>query len=215
MTMRTPRSRPSLLRTRLARLAVLTLVASCGDGEHDAGASPPLQQGPGAPPSGETPEAGTPAGAALAYELDAEERAFLSLINAHRARSGLGALQPSIALSRAAQFHSDDMAARDYFSHALADGRSYAESIQDSGYTARTAVGENIAGGNGDASSTFEQWKNSAGHNANMLDARYAVIGIGRAHGDGSRYGWYWTNTFGGAVDALLDASTGQDPGVP
>jgi uncharacterized protein YkwD len=30
-----------------------------------------------------------------------------------------------------------------------------------------------------------------------MLSTDFTEIGIGRAHGKKSKYGWYWTTTFG------------------
>ena len=57
------------------------------------------------------------------------------------------------------------------------------------------AMAENIAAGNSGAAGTFNQWRNSAGHNANML-GNYSIIGIGRATGGGT-YGSYWTTVFG------------------
>ena len=43
----------------------------------------------------------------------------------------------------------------------------------------------------------MDAWKNSPGHNQNMLDGSWTEIGIGRAYNSGSTYGWYWTTTFG------------------
>ena len=43
----------------------------------------------------------------------------------------------------------------------------------------------------------FDQWRNSSGHNKNMLNLNVRAIGIGRASKSASRYGWYWTTTFG------------------
>jgi uncharacterized protein YkwD len=58
-------------------------------------------------------------------------------------------------------------------------------------------MGENIAAGNPDAQSTFIQWQESPGHNANMLSSNFTMMGIGRATGGGT-YGVYWTNLFAG-----------------
>lgn len=41
----------------------------------------------------------------------------------------------------------------------------------------------------------FNQWKQSAWHNANMRDATVTQHGIGRARGTNGT--WYWTTTFG------------------
>jgi uncharacterized protein YkwD len=137
--------------------------------------------------------------------LDAEEQAFLVLINKYRQQNGLGTLTACTSLSRAAQGHSEDMRDQNYFSHTALDGASpwarACEACYGLGCGPKTAMAENIAAGNSGAQATFDQWKNSPGHNTNMLGASFKVIGIGRATG-GGKYGVYWTNVFGGASEA-------------
>ncbi|WP_437969520.1 CAP domain-containing protein [Sorangium sp. So ce260] len=135
--------------------------------------------------------------------LDTEEQAFLSIINQYRAQNGLGALSACTSLSRAAQGHSEDMRDHNYFDHASQDGRTPWTRAADACYESagRTAMAENIAAGNSAAQATFTQWKNSDGHNKNMLGSSFKVIGIGRATGGGT-YGSYWTTVFGGTSDA-------------
>jgi uncharacterized protein YkwD len=137
--------------------------------------------------------------------LDAEEQSFLNLLNQYRSQNGLGALSACTSLNRAAQGHSEDMRDKNYFSHTGLNGSSPWDRACDACYELgcgpQTAMGENIAAGNSDAQSTFTQWKSSPPHNANMLGANFAVIGIGRATG-GGQYGVYWTTVFGGATEA-------------
>jgi hypothetical protein len=106
-----------------------------------------------------------------------------------------------MTLSSAADYHSTDMARNNYFSHTLFDGTTWSQNIANFGYPTNTTRGENIAAGNETAASTFQQWKASPTHNANMLSTKFNAIGIGRASSSGSRYTWYWTNTFGSTVD--------------
>jgi uncharacterized protein YkwD len=68
--------------------------------------------------------------------------------------------------------------------------------MEDAGYDYNTAKAENIAYGYSSAQSVFDGCKNSPGHNANMLNPSFKVIGIGYA-GDAH----YWTTDFGGYVD--------------
>ena len=65
----------------------------------------------------------------------------------------------------------DDSAGRDPFVRMTAFGYNYG------GYR-----GENIAAGYNDAARTFNLWRNSPGHNANMLNSNFKVIGISRAY---------------------------------
>lgn len=146
--------------------------------------------------------------------LDSEEQAFLQMINAYRAQNGLGALAPSWTLSKAAQWKSQDMGANNYFAHDDLT-RGWVDRLRDCGYTYNAWLGENIAAGNSSAAATFDQWKNSPGHNANMLNANYTAIGIGRAYVSGG-FGWYWSTDFGSVSDGWQGgASTPTSTAVP
>ena len=134
--------------------------------------------------------------------LDGEEQQFLELINDYRQDNGLGPLALSPALTKAAAWKSQHMADANYFAHDdVPIARSWDDRIRDCGYDYNTWIGENIAAGNSGAAATFEQWRNSPGHNQNMLSGNYNAIGIGRAFGASAAYGWYWTTDFGGFVD--------------
>jgi len=138
--------------------------------------------------------------------FDSEETAFLMLINGHRMQNGLQPLQASWTLSKAAQWKSQDMGARAYFAHD--DGwRTWVQRIRDCGYGYNAWLGENIAAGISSAQAAFDLWRNSAGHNANMLNVNYTAIGIGRAYVAGSPYGWYWTTDFGSVSDGWPSAT--------
>jgi uncharacterized protein YkwD len=135
--------------------------------------------------------------------IDGEEQEFLRLINDYRGQNGLAALALSDSLASSAAWKSQNMATEGYFAHDDTPiGRTWDQRLRDCGYTYNTWLGENIAAGNGTAAATFQQWRNSSGHNANMLNANYNAIGIGRAYVAGSPYGWYWTTDFGGVADA-------------
>jgi uncharacterized protein YkwD len=145
--------------------------------------------------------------------IDAEEQRFLQLINEHRADNDLGPLALSPKLTRAAAWKSAHMAANDYFAHDDAGiDRDFVDRIRDCGYTANTWLGENIAAGKETAEDVFAQWRNSSGHNANMLNPNFNAIGIGRAFDDDSTYGWYWTTDFGGFVDGSAPPPTTAPP---
>ena len=119
----------------------------------------------------------------------------LAMVNNERAKAGCRSLKASSALQRAAQGHSADMAAKDYFSHDSRDGRDFADRIRAAGYSGG-AIAENIAAGQSTASSVMKGWMNSSGHRANILNCRYTALGVGYAKG--GSYGHYWTQDFGG-----------------
>ena len=140
--------------------------------------------------------------------IDSEEQAFLGLINNYRAQNGLGALSISTNLTRAATWHSTDMGQNNYFSHTDLLGRSPSTRATDCGYP--IGAGENIAAGGAwqSAQSAFTAWKNSSGHNANMLYGPYKQIGIARVYNNDSTYGWYWVTDFGTTNDGTSGGGT-------
>lgn len=142
--------------------------------------------------------------AAQTPTIDAEEQGVLKLVNDYRAQNGLGALRVSVALTRAADWMSADMAAKNYFSHTDSSGRDPFARMSAFGYSYNTYRGENIAAGYGDAARTFNLWRNSPSHNAAMLNPNFKVLGISRAYSASTTYKWYWTTNFGGFVDTLL-----------
>jgi uncharacterized protein YkwD len=133
--------------------------------------------------------------------LDTEEAAFLQLINDYRVSKGLGKLTATPLLNQVAYDHSLDMGQKAYFAHDDLAGNSPFTRMKNAGYRGG-AMAENIAAGNATGAATFTQWKNSPGHDANMLGTRYKAIGIGRANVAGSPYRWYWTTDFGDVIDS-------------
>ncbi len=178
--------------------AALLTVIGCGD---DNGSDPGIRTGSGGidPSMCGGAEPSTTA-------LDAEEQSFLLLLNEHRVANGASPVTACTSLSRAAQGHSEDMRDQNYFDHSGLDGSSPGDRACDACYASCevTGWGENIAAGNSGAEGTFDQWVSSPGHNANMLNPGFAVVGIGRATGGGS-FGTYWTTVFGGKSDASCD----------
>ena len=129
--------------------------------------------------------------------LDSQETAFLTLINNYRAANGRSALKVSPNLNRASTWLGQDMGSKAYFSHTDSLGRSPSTRAQNCGYAG--GAGENIAAGTvwDTAQEAFDAWRNSSGHNANMLNSSYRVIGIARVQVPGSPYNWYWVTNFG------------------
>ncbi|MHB1343346.1 MAG: Ig-like domain-containing protein [Thermoleophilia bacterium] len=144
---------------------------------------------------------------AQAVTYTSQEVEFVRLINEYRQANGLGTLLVSDMISDAATKHNLDMGKYKFFSHTTAGsdyfpvGASPWDRMAASGYTYNTSKGENIAAGYATAADVFVGWKNSSGHNANMLNSAFKVIGISLDSVSGSPYGTYWTTDFGGYVD--------------
>lgn len=137
---------------------------------------------------------------------DAEERAFLQRINRYRKSKGRKPLRLETQLMLAANHHSNDMTGMKVVdtTHVLSDGTTAQENLLDFGYPADTAYwGENIAVGTtwDTADEAFSFWRNSRGHNSNMLKKNFRGIGISRVYDATSTYTWYWTATFGSVVE--------------
>jgi uncharacterized protein YkwD len=136
--------------------------------------------------------------------IDRARSATLCLINAARAKRGLGRLGTTSSLTRAASAHSRDMAAHDFFSHDSPAGTTPKDRIAGAGYLAGAtswAIGETIAWGSGDLatpSSIVRSWLRSPGHREILLDGRYDDAGIGIALGaPGGASGATFTGDFG------------------
>ena len=101
------------------------------------------------------------------------------------------------ALARAAEGHSQDMAAKDYFSHTSADGRTLADRVNATGY-AWSSLGENIAAGYVGIDSVMDGWIASPGHCANLMNAGFAEVGVVCVAGtNADAYSTYWTMDLG------------------
>ncbi len=140
--------------------------------------------------------------------IDSEEQAFIDTLNRYREDNSLPPLLIDPSLQAAADWMSTDLGKNNYFDHTDSKGRDPWTRMCDFGYCYNTWKGENIAAGYVTAADVFQAWKNSSGHNANMLGANYRVMGLARVYTAGSNFCWYWTNDFGGEV-----ASSSPPPG--
>ncbi|MFD8161943.1 CAP domain-containing protein [Streptomyces malaysiensis] len=118
----------------------------------------------------------------------------IALTNAERAAARLAPLAPDPRLAAAAQAHSDDMVARDFYSHTGPEGHQPWDRARAAGVTHR-GIGENIACGQRSPAEVVRGWMDSPGHRANILKPDFTHIGVG--HATGSRAGTYWTQVFG------------------
>ena len=128
----------------------------------------------------------------VALNWNNETQAFLGLINNYRAQNGLSTLNVDTLLQASVIWMSNDLltscVAGNYAcSHNDSTGRTFDKRLHDFGYPAGVvaAVGENIAwgynGGITTAQQAFTAWRNSPGHNINMLKSTFTAIGISRS----------------------------------
>ncbi|MFD8734238.1 sigma-70 family RNA polymerase sigma factor [Streptomyces sp. NPDC059618] len=117
----------------------------------------------------------------------------VALVNKERAAAGCGPVTEDPQLENAAQAHSDDMAALNFFEHTNPDGADPGQRITAAGYHWST-YGENIAMGQQTPQAVMDSWMNSPGHRANILNCSFKNIGVGVHRGTG---GPWWTQDFG------------------
>ena len=104
-----------------------------------------------------------------------------------------------LGLTQAALVHSEDMVAGNFFSHTGSDGSNAGQRATAAGYTWRT-WGENIAAGQMGVDAVVAAWMASPGHCANVMNARFADIGLACVKGgSGNTYRTYWTMVLGAA----------------
>jgi uncharacterized protein YkwD len=119
---------------------------------------------------------------------DAAEQKILELMNQKRTEAGLKPLTLDNTLIKVARYKSDDMIQNNFFDHTNPDGTKWTDWLQALGYS-YTSAGENIAYNTYDAVELFNQWWNSAGHRANMMNSSYTKVGIGVILGNGKYMG--------------------------
>lgn len=105
-------------------------------------------------------------------------------INEYRKSQGLDTLELNPELCFAARIRSYEISKK--FSHTRPNGGRPATASQNF-----TNVGENIGMGYIDASAVMNGWKNSPGHNRNMLTERYTMFGVGAFYDSVSRRNMY------------------------
>ena len=128
------------------------------------------------------------------YE-DTWKAEILRLVNAERARRGVGALTWSAALEAEATRYACELISDDFFAHVNPrTGSTLASRARAAGYE-YWIVGENLAAGQTDPASVVSDWMNSPEHRENILNPAFTEMGVGiRTGGD---YGIYWVQELG------------------
>jgi uncharacterized protein YkwD len=136
------------------------------------------------------PGSGAPALAMRALQLVNDVRAQGTRCGGRRLAPA-PPLRLSATLADVALGHASDMAEHDYFEHVDLAGHSPADRVRAVGYREKL-VGENIAYGPESIEDVVRGWLGSPGHCENIMDPRFAEMGIGYAAGEGERRGLYW-----------------------
>jgi uncharacterized YkwD family protein len=107
----------------------------------------------------------------------------LQLVNKQRASTGLAALVMDDKLSQMAMLKAQDMYNNNYFDHT---SPTYGSPFQMMGkfQISFNTAGENIAKGQNSPEQVMNDWMNSEGHKANILNNTFTKIGIAYYNGE-------------------------------
>ncbi|MFG2532098.1 CAP domain-containing protein [Streptomyces sp. NPDC048516] len=141
------------------------------------------------PDSGAGDSAGTRAATGTAATF---AQKIVELVNAQRAQHGCGPLTVDSHLQTAAQKHSDDMAARNYYEHNTPEGVDPGTRMTNAGFP-WSSWAENIFKSPKDPATAMDGWMKSPGHRDNILNCSYKSTGVGV---NLSANGPWWTQDF-------------------
>jgi uncharacterized protein YkwD len=152
---------------------------------------------PAPPPGHPTPAVAVAAAPGPSAPLASRALQLVNEVRARGTRCGSRTFAPvapitlSGTLAGVASGHASDMAMHDYFQHEDLAGNSPADRVRAVGYRERL-VGENIAYGPESVEEVVQGWLDSPGHCENIMDPRFAEMGIAYAAGRSARRGLFW-----------------------
>ncbi|MBE6875817.1 MAG: hypothetical protein E7496_03695 [Ruminococcus sp.] len=114
----------------------------------------------------------------------------INLVNNERTSRGLSELATFPLLNEVTCLRAEELSQS--FAHVRPNGSMCFSAMKEVGITYRGAA-ENIAAGRPEPSSAMEQWMNSDGHRANILDPNKTHIGIGYYYKEDSIFGYHWS----------------------
>ena len=123
--------------------------------------------------------------------MDSFALEVVELVNAERAKAGLSPLSIDTRAASAAAVRANEI--QRSFSHTRPDGSSFSTALTQAGANYRKS-GENIAYGQAAPQQVMNDWMNSAGHRANILDSAFTSIGVGHVQSSSGVH--YWTQLF-------------------
>jgi uncharacterized protein YkwD len=118
------------------------------------------------------------------------------LINAYRKDKGLKPLTLNSELTAAAKNHSKDLAKWDRISHYGSDGSNPWDRVKRTGYNPRIAA-ENVGTGQSSFDEVMKGWKESPGHNKNLLMPDAQHMGLALVQDPKTEFKTFWTLVLG------------------
>jgi uncharacterized protein YkwD len=121
------------------------------------------------------------------------------LVNQYRREKGLKPLRLNAELAAAAKEHSRDLAKWDRISHYGSDGSNPWDRVKRSGYRARLAA-ENVGTGQVSFDEVLRGWKESPGHNKNLLLGDAQEMGLALVQDPKTEFKSFWTMVIGSSM---------------
>ena len=128
---------------------------------------------------------------AISRDQAAEE--ILHLVNVERRKAGVPALKLSRELYRPAMIRAREIIKS--FSHTRPNGLPFSSVFYGISYK---TVGENLAAGQTSCEMVVQQWMDSPGHRANILNKKFKFLGVAYIYDGKGRYKHYWVQEFKG-----------------
>jgi hypothetical protein len=135
--------------------------------------------------------------------------AATAMLTAYRASQGLGPVRLDPALTAMAQRQADAMVAANALSHDV--GGSFSARLAAAGVDTPRA-GENIGGGYYSTREALDGWRDSPGHNANLLMPQATRFGIAIAKDARTSLRVYWAMEVAAEPEKLAGASALLSP---
>ncbi|MCM1053380.1 MAG: CAP domain-containing protein [Ruminococcus sp.] len=130
----------------------------------------------------------------LVNSNSSQVNAVIAETNKIREELGLAPLTYSASLTKAAMYRALEIS-ESGVSHTRPDGTKFSTVFKELGIS-YTSVGENLAAGRSNATTTVNDWKGSSGHYANIVDTKFTKIGVGYVYVPGLQYKYYWVQLF-------------------
>lgn len=124
----------------------------------------------------------------------------LAEFNIYRAQNGLTPVRLNKKLNLASEVHAKDLAQAGIISHTGTDGSDHGDRVQRQGYYF-TIAGENVATGQKSWEEVFQAWKDSPGHNENLLRDDVVDFGIALVYEPKTTYLTYWSMVVASPMD--------------
>jgi uncharacterized protein YkwD len=157
-----------------------------------------------------------PAAVKPEISIDPEERRLLELIDGYRRAEGLGPLGASIALTRASEWMTLDMARYGYLGERDALGRGAKERARAFGFPGESAPAEEAslsAAGALDARRVLEQWASTEPGRRTLQNPVWKRAGVARLF-DPQTETWRWNLTLGAYWDKTVPLAGEDDEGL-